>query len=100
MPPTWAFGSIWWRDDEHDDLREADSAQAKVLDDADHLRKLKIPAAAIWLDRPFGSGELGWGGMDFDPSFPDPAGMIRDLNDRGMKLLLWSANRCSGKMFE
>jgi alpha-D-xyloside xylohydrolase len=100
MPPIWAFGSIWWRDDEHDDLRDADNAQAKVLDDADHLRKLKIPAAAIWLDRPFGSGELGWGGMDFDPSFPDAARMIRDLNARGMKLLLWSANRCSGKMFD
>src|SRR5882724_2048908 len=100
MPPTWAFGSIWWRDDEHDDLRDADNAQAKVLDDADHLRRLRIPAAAIWLDRPFGSGEVGWGGMDFDPSFPDPARMIRDLNTRGMKLLLWCANRCSGKMFE
>jgi alpha-glucosidase (family GH31 glycosyl hydrolase) len=22
MPPLWAFGSIWWRDDEHDDLRD------------------------------------------------------------------------------
>jgi alpha-D-xyloside xylohydrolase len=61
---------------------------------------LKIPAGAIWLDRPFGSGELGWGGMDFDSSFPDPPKMIRELNDRGMKLLLWSANRCSGKMFQ
>jgi alpha-D-xyloside xylohydrolase len=100
MPPTWAFGTIWWRDDEHDDLRDVHNAQEKVLDDADRLRKLHIPAGAIWLDRPFGSGDLGWGGMDFDSSFPDPSKMIRNLNDRGMKLLLWSANRCSGKMFE
>jgi alpha-D-xyloside xylohydrolase len=76
------------------------NAQEKVLDDADRLRKLHIPAGAIWLDRPFGSGELGWGGMDFDSSFPDPPRMIRDLTDRGMHLLLWSANRCSGKLFE
>jgi len=100
MPPTWSFGTIWWRDDEHDDLRDVRNAQQKVIDDADRLRKLKIPAGTIWLDRPYGSGELGWGGMDFDSSFPDPPKMIRDLNDRGMNLLLWSANRCSGKMLE
>ena len=100
MPPTWAFGTIWWRDDEHDDLRDVHNAQEKVIDDADHLQKLKIPAGAIWLDRPYGSGELGWGGMDFDSSFPDPPRMLRELNERGVKLLLWSANRCSGKMFE
>jgi alpha-D-xyloside xylohydrolase len=100
MPPLWAFGSIWWRDDEHDDLRDAANAQDKVIDDADRLRKLHIPAGAIWLDRPFGSGDRGWGGMDFDSSFPDPPKMIRDLRDRGMNLLLWSSNRCSGKIFE
>ena len=100
MPPAWAFSSIWWRDDEHDDLRDVQNAQEKVIDDADRLRKLHIPAGAIWLDRPYGSGELGWGGMDFDSSFPDPPKMIRDLSDRGMNLLLWNANRCSGRMFE
>ena len=93
MPPDWAFGSIWWRDDEHDDLRGATNAQEKVLDDADQLRALRMPAGTIWLDRPFGTGEMGWGNMDFDSSFPDPTKMVRDLNDRGMNLLLWIANR-------
>jgi alpha-D-xyloside xylohydrolase len=93
MPPTWAFGSIWWRDDEHDDLRGATNAQEKVIADADKLRALHFPASAIWLDRPYGSGEMGWGNMDFDASFPDPPKMIRDLHDRGMNLLLWIANR-------
>ena len=99
MPPTWAFGSIWWRDDQHADLRGAANAQEKVMQDADRLRALHLPAGAIWLDRPYGSGELGWGGMDFDTSFPNPAKMIHDLNDRGMNLLLWTANRCSGELF-
>ena len=40
------------------------------------------------------------GRMDFDSSFPDPAKMIHDLNDRGMNLLLWTANRCSGDLFK
>src|SRR5215471_1850868 len=99
MPPLWAFGTIWWRDDEHDDLRDVANAQDKVIQDADRLRALKIPAAASWLDRPYGSGDKGWGNMDFDSSFPDPPKMIRDLNDRGMKLLLWSANRASSGLF-
>ena len=93
MPPAWAFGSIWWRDDHHADLRRATNAQEKVIEDADKLRALKIPAGAIWLDRPFGTGEMGWGNMDFDDSFPDPPKMIRDLHDRGMNLLIWVANR-------
>jgi alpha-D-xyloside xylohydrolase len=93
MPPLWAFGSIWWSDDHHQDLRRATNAQEKVIEDADRLRALHIPAGSIWLDRPFGTGEMGWGNMDLDPSFPDPAKMIRDLNDRGMKLLIWIANR-------
>jgi alpha-D-xyloside xylohydrolase len=93
MPPTWAFGSIWWRDDHHEDLRGVNNAQEKVVADADRLRALHIPAGAIWLDRPYGTGEMGWGNMDFDPSFPNPSKMIRDLDDRGMNLLIWVANR-------
>jgi alpha-D-xyloside xylohydrolase len=93
MPPAWAFGSIWWRDDHHEDLRRAKDAQEKVIEDADRLRALHIPAGSIWLDRPFGTGDMGWGNMDFDASFPDPPKMVRDLHDRGMNLLIWIANR-------
>ncbi len=100
MPPTWAFGSIWWRDDHHADLRNVSNAQEKVIDDADQLRRLHIPASAMWLDRPYGTGARGWGNMDFDPSFPDPPKMIRDLADRGMYLLIWIANRCSNALLD
>src|SRR5438309_109163 len=85
---------------EHYYLRGAANSQAKVIQDADRLRALRIPAGAIWLDRPFGSGDLGWGNMDFDSSFPDPSKMVRDLNARGMNLLLWIANRCSSRLFQ
>lgn len=100
LPPLWAFGSIWWRDDYHDDLRRAKNAQQKVIEDADRLRELHIPAGAIWLDRPYGTGEMGWGNMDFDSSFPDPPGMISELHDRGMNLLLWIANRAWNQLLE
>ena len=100
MPPLWAFSTIWWRDDNHDDLRDVSNAQEKVIQDADRLRALRIPASAIWLDRPFGTGDHGWGNMDFDPAFPDPRKMISDLKDRGMNLLLWIANRCSAQLLD
>lgn len=99
MPPLWAFSSIWWRDDNHEDLRKAANAQELVMDDADHLRSLHIPSGVIWLDRPFGTGQQGWGNMDWDPSFPDPPKMVRDLNDRGMKLLIWIANRSWNQLY-
>lgn len=100
LPPPWAFSSIWWRDDHHADLRRAANAQAKVIEDADKLRALKIPAGAIWLDRPYGTGEMGWGNMDFDDSFPDPAKLIRDLHERGMNLIIWIANRAWNQLQE
>jgi alpha-D-xyloside xylohydrolase len=102
MPPTWAFDSIWWRDDHHADwaAQGVTSSQALVIKDADNLRLHKIPASAIWIDRPYStplgqSGKAGaWGNMDFDNTFPTPSQMISDLNSRGMKLILWTANRC------
>jgi alpha-glucosidase (family GH31 glycosyl hydrolase) len=102
MPPTWAFDSIWWRDDHHADwaAQGVTSSQALVIKDADNLRLHKIPASAIWIDRPYGtpqgqSGAAGgWGNMDFDSTFPSPTQMISDLNTRGMKLIVWTANRC------
>lgn len=100
MPPIWAFDSIWWRDDHHQDLRDVTNAQGKVIDDADRLRSTRIPASTIWLDRPYGTGEMGWGNMDFDDSFPDPPQMIKDLKDRGMKLVVWVANRLSNTAYE
>jgi len=100
LPPLWAFGSIWWRDDAHEDLRDAANAQEKVVQDADRLRALHIPASAMWLDRPYASGDQGWGNMDLDSSFPDPPKMIRDLKDRGMNLMVWIANRNSGHLYE
>jgi alpha-D-xyloside xylohydrolase len=98
MPPTWAFDSIWWRDDHHADLRGVKSAQEKVIDDADQLIRRRIPASTIWIDRPYGTGTMGWGNMDFDSSFPDPAKMVQDLKQRGYGLMLWIADRAFNRL--
>ena len=94
VPPTWALGSMWWRDDAHKGMRPGVRNSAEnVLDDARQLQARHIPASALWIDRPFASGEYGWGTFDFDHSFPHPERMVRDLRSRGMRLMLWSANR-------
>ncbi|MDR3607990.1 MAG: glycoside hydrolase family 31 protein [Oligoflexia bacterium] len=94
MPPLWAFGTGWWRDDAHEGFHgKVANAQENVLDDADQLQRLQIPAAWLWLDRPYGTGGNGWGNFDFDPSFPNPAQLIRGLNEKGYELLLWIANK-------
>ena len=80
------------------------NAQQLVKQDADTLQRLRLPASAIWLDRPYGSGGgglPGWGNFDFDAGstgFPHPDEMIADLEGRGMHLLLWIANRANNAM--
>jgi alpha-glucosidase (family GH31 glycosyl hydrolase) len=106
MPPLWAFDAIWWRDDHHADFAAngVTNAQALVKKDADNLQRLQLPASAMWLDRPYGSGGGGlggWGNFDFDPGptgFPDPEAMMADLAARNMHLLGWIANRANNSM--
>jgi len=113
MPPDWAFDSIWWRDNDHNDIypqdthwdlvedRRIDSAQDNVEATANHLQYYRIPASAIWIDRPFTSGTWGWGNMDFNPTddwFPDGKAMINYLDAKGYKLLLWITNRCENEL--
>lgn len=98
MPPDWSLSTIWWRDD-HTIIPsilsgQVSNAQQLVIRDADRLRELQIPAGAIWIDRPYASGAQGYGGFDFKSSwFPNPDQMVRDLDARGMKLMMWVANR-------
>jgi alpha-glucosidase (family GH31 glycosyl hydrolase) len=99
-PPDWAHGVIWWRDDHKriPHYTQAENAQQLVLADARLLRRLRLPATACWIDRPFTTGDWGWGGKAFDPAFPDPDQMVRDLDAMGMKMLVWIANRAAADL--
>jgi alpha-glucosidase (family GH31 glycosyl hydrolase) len=112
MPPDWALGPIWWRDDIHEDLRNAEGgrhrgAQEVLLGDVHALRRHRIPASAMWLDRPYARSDrpFGWGGVEqgcfqFDAGFPDPQGMIEAVKAAGLPLMLWIANRSDNQLGE
>lgn len=114
MPPDWAFSTIWWRNDHHDDLDGLPDAQSRLLEDALRLQQLAIPAGGMWIDRPYTTGSWGWGGLDaqhdrivFDDEgatggdgFPNPVSMIAELDSRGMELMVWIANRHAAEMLD
>ncbi len=100
MPPLWAFGSAWWSDDFQQALHGTRNAQENVMEIAAQLAKNQIHAASICMDRPYGSGEMGWGNMDFGPSFPDAGKMIKDLNAQGLEVTVWAANRAWNQLHE
>jgi alpha-glucosidase (family GH31 glycosyl hydrolase) len=103
MPPDWSLGTIWWRDDAHQNLDGQPNAQQRVLQDAAELRNRQISATAMWVDRPWTDSPAGWGDLDangrfiWDSSstgFPNPAGMVESLRETyGMELMVWLANR-------
>jgi alpha-glucosidase (family GH31 glycosyl hydrolase) len=107
MPPDWAFSTIWWRDDGH--LLPAKSAARNArelyLEDAAKLRQYKIPAAAMWLDRPYGtdtnsstSNVAGWGNMDFDASYASAHALVQQLSGQGIRTMLWNANKANNNL--
>jgi alpha-D-xyloside xylohydrolase len=102
VPPLWAFDAVWWRDDHHKDWDEygVKSGQDLAVKDAEALQAHRIPGGSMWLDRVYATGRYGWGNMDFDGGFPDPAKMVRDLDALGFKLLLWTANRTANRIGE
>jgi alpha-glucosidase (family GH31 glycosyl hydrolase) len=99
MPPTWAFDSIWWKDDDHSSFPSGvTNAQGNVLDTAIRLTNYQVHASSEWIDRPYGTscgqGDGGWGNMDFDSSFPNPPQMVSTLNSMGYNLMLWISDLC------
>jgi alpha-D-xyloside xylohydrolase len=81
MMPLWSFG-LWMG-------RDTYSSEEEVRDVAKKLRHYEIPCDVVHID-------TGWFEVphrcDFEFSktrFPDPARMISDLKDQGLRLSLW-----------
>lgn len=98
MLPKWGFG-LWLSANEWD-------RQSEVLDVLDKLDTYQIPATAIvleqwsdeetfyiWNDATYTAkpGDQAFSASDFtyNGRWTDPAGMIEDIHDAGLRVLLW-----------
>lgn len=82
LPPPDQFELIKWRGDPN-------PRAVHLLEDADRLHALHIPIGWVLLDNRWQSGTC-YGTTTFDAQrFPDPAGMVADLHQRGVRLMIW-----------
>ena len=83
LPPRWALGLI--------QSRFGYRSQAEMLDVARRMRQADFPLDALVLDLYWFGGTTRQGDFAWDQTkFPDPAGMMRDLNAQGVKTILIS----------
>ena len=82
VPPRWSFG-LWMS-------RCGYQNQAEVEQVAEGLRAHEIPCDVIHVDPWWMGDPANWCGLQWDETrFPDPAGMIDFLRQRGLRLCLW-----------
>ncbi|KAL2851106.1 glycosyl hydrolases family 31-domain-containing protein [Aspergillus pseudoustus] len=63
---------------------------------ADILHTNNIHAASMFIDRPWGTGTMGWGNFDWDPEFfPNPRQFFANMSSRGYDIMAWVANRAN-----
>lgn len=80
LPPMWSFGPQMWRNELED--------RAELLDDARAIREHDLPVSVLWIDNPW---QTSYNDFTFNPlQFPDAPSMIRELHDRGFRVLAWS----------
>ncbi len=78
--PIWAYG--YWQS------KERYKTQDEMVEVAKTFREKGIPLDIIVLDWKYW-GRYGWNAFKFDEeSFPDPEGMVRDLHELGVHVLI------------
>ncbi len=105
LPPKWVYLPWRWRD-EHSHLdRYYDGTpvtgpfNSQVMEDVLMMQAFGIPCGVYWVDRPYGPGFWGYDDFEIDPArLPNFARMVRWLNNRQMRMLLWIAPFFQGKM--
>ncbi len=79
LPPPWATGPWFWRDESKN--------QAEVEADLDAIRRVGLAASGYWIDRPYAT-EVNT--FDFEPAqFPNPRALGPRANTLGMRLAIW-----------
>jgi len=107
LPPKWVFSCWRWRD-EHRNLKEYyDGTKAQVpycsqvVEDILMMEAYDIPCGVYWVDRPWAVGNFGYNDFEWDRDrLPNPEKMIKWLEGKNIKFLLWIAPWVQGKMAE
>ena len=106
MPPKWMFTPWRWRDEHkqrasyYDGTPVTGPCNSEVMEDVLLMKAYGIPNGVYWIDRPWGPG-LPWGYDDFEideKRLPNFGTMVKWLEGRDAKTLLWIAPFFQGKM--
>lgn len=107
LPPRWAFSIFHWRDNHHNQDKLYDGTpnigpyNADLTEDVLMLEALDIPYGVYWIDRPWAVGPRGYSDFEWDPErFPRAEEMIKWLEGKDKKLLLWIAPWIMGDMLK
>jgi alpha-D-xyloside xylohydrolase len=101
LPPDWAYGVMYWRDDARNHLQGSANAQERILQDLNEITQRQLPISSYLIDRPYGTGSFGWGDFDFNKKqFPDLSALLSKFKELDIKLILWGANIASGTLGE
>lgn len=83
LPPAWTFG-LWLSTSFTTDYDEAICARF-----IDGMKARDLPLSVFHFDC-FWMREFEWCNFEWDPRvFPDPAGMLQRLHERGLKVCVW-----------
>ncbi len=107
LPPKWCFSTWRWRDD-HANLDTLYAGtpyhgpiNSQLYEDIAMMDSLDIPYGVYWVDRPWAIGPNGYSDFVWDPKrFPNAERMIRWLNKKNKKFMLWIAPWVMGKMVD
>jgi alpha-glucosidase (family GH31 glycosyl hydrolase) len=79
LTPRWAYEPWAWEDETH-------NARA-VRDLVDGYQERDVPVGAVIIDSPW---QTNYNTFEFGDNYPDPAGLIQELHQRRVKVLLWA----------
>jgi len=108
MPPKWLFMPWRWRDEHTQRATYFDGTpvtgpfNSEIMEDVLMMHAFGIPNGVYWIDRPWGPGKP-WGYDDFeiDPvRLPEFGEMVKWLESRNSKTVLWIAPFFQGKMMQ
>ncbi|MGD9110296.1 MAG: glycoside hydrolase family 31 protein [Phycisphaerales bacterium] len=105
LPPKWAFSCWRWRDNHVNQKRYYDGTDvgapynSQVVEDILMMEALDIPCGVYWVDRPWAVGDYGYNDFEWDRErLPNPENMIKWLEKKSIRFMLWIAPWVSGDM--